>query len=136
MPESARIAVSDAEIDAALSRARSYAKYDRRVIKASYMKGTDRLHLVFDNGVTYTIPRRLLQGLADAKQPELKRIQILSGGTGLLWPLIEVAHYVPALLQGVYGSEKWMTNLYKKGALKLVDAPGKPKRNPRLGDAR
>ncbi|MGH9607316.1 MAG: DUF2442 domain-containing protein [Terracidiphilus sp.] len=125
MPESARIAVSDADIDAALARAREYAKYDRRVVKAAYSKATDRLRLVLDNGVTHTIPRRLMQGLADADERDLSRVQILGDGTGLLWPVLEVAHYVPALLQGVYGSEKWMTDLYKqRRKLKLVNASG------------
>lgn len=128
MPETARVAVSDADIDAALGRAREYAKYDRRVVKASSSKTTDRLRLVFDNGVIHAIPRRLIQGLADANEGDLSRIQILSDGTGLLWPVLEVAHDVPALLQGVYGSEKWMTNLCKqRRRLKLVDAAGRPK---------
>jgi|SRR5271157_5107446 len=114
MPETAQVAVTDAEIDAALGRARKYAKYDRRVLKATYSKMTDRLRLVLDDGAIYSIPRRLIQGLAGAKEKELSRIQILGGGTGLLWPFLDVAHHVPGLIQGVYGSEKWMMALYKQ----------------------
>lgn len=122
MPEPARIAVSDAEIDAAIGRAREYAKYSRAVVRASYSKVSDKVHLVLSDGATYTIPRRLLQGLSDATERELKRIRILGGGSGLLWPLLDASHYVPALLQGAYGSEKWMTSLYKqRGKLMLVN---------------
>jgi len=121
MPEVIRVATADAEIDAALERAREYAKYDRRALKATYSKASERLRLVLDDGVTCSIPRRLIQGLAGAQEKELSRIQVLSDGTGLLWPLLDVAHYVPALLQGVYGSEKWMTALHKqRRKLKLV----------------
>ena len=78
---------------------------------------------MLNDGVTCSIPRRLIQGLAGADENDLSRIQVLSDGTGLLWPLLDVAHYVPSLLQGVYGSEKWMTVLYKqRRKLKLVDA--------------
>lgn len=129
MPEPVRVAVTDSEIDATMGRAREYAKYARRVVRATYSKATDSLRLVLDDGASYTVPRRLLQGLSNGSERELGRIQVLSGGTGLLWPLLDVAHYVPALLQGAYGSEKWMTSLYKKRRkLTLVDAKRDSKR--------
>jgi hypothetical protein len=112
MPEPAQVITTDAEIDAALERARAYEKVAQRVVRAFYSNATASFRLVFDNGVTYTIPRHLLQGLGEAGEEELKQIQILGDGTGLLWPLLDVAHYVPKMLQGVYGTEKWMTSLY------------------------
>jgi phosphoheptose isomerase len=125
MAEPAQVVTSDAEIDAAIERARKYAKYDRRVVKAAYSKKTDKLRLVFEDGATYTLPRSRIQGLAEAKEKDMKRIQILGDGTGLLWPVLDVAHYVPGLLAGVYGSEKWMTALYEqRKKMKLVDATG------------
>ena len=125
MAEPAQAVTSDAEINAAIERARKYAKYDRRVVKATYSKKTDSLRLVFEDGATYTLPCSRLQGLAEAEGKDLKRIQILSDGTGLLWPVLDVAHYVPGLLAGVYGSEKWMTALYEqRKKMKLVDASG------------
>jgi len=97
-------------------------------VKAAYSKASDRLRLVLDDGVTSSIPCQLIQGLAGAQVKELSRIQMLGAGTGLLWPLLDVAHYVPALLQGVYGSEKWMAALYKqRRKLKLVDTTRKRK---------
>lgn len=129
MAEPARISVSDAEINAALSRAREYAKYARRALKVSYSKATDSIRLILDDGVIYSMPRHLIQGLLGAREKELRRIQILGDGTGLLWPLLDVAHYVPGLLQGVYGSEKWMTALYKQRPKpKLVEKAGSAKR--------
>jgi vacuolar-type H+-ATPase subunit E/Vma4 len=132
MPDAVRMVVTDAEIDAAIERGRRYAKYDRRVLKATYSKTTDRLRLVLDDGSTVTIPRALIQGLSDASERELKRIQILSDGTGLLWPLLDVAHYVPGLLGGVYGTEKWMAALFKqKKRLRLVGKASRRRRESR-----
>jgi hypothetical protein len=120
MPESGRAVTTDAEIDEAIIRAKRYAKYDRRVLRAAYSKATDRLRLVFEDGTIYSIPRILIQGLAGAEEKDIKRIQILGDGTGLLWPVLDIAHYIPGLLAGVYGSEKWMTALYEQKKLKLV----------------
>jgi len=129
MPEPVRVADADAEIDAAIGQAREYAKYARKVVKATYSKTSRRLRLVLEDGVTCSIPRRLIQGLSDARDEDLGRIQILSGGSGLLWPHLDIAHYVPALLQGVYGTEKWMTALsWQKRRLRLVDSKRGAKR--------
>lgn len=123
MPDPARVVTTDAEIDAAIERGRKYAKYDRRVVKATYSKPSDNLRLVFEDGATYTLPRARIQGLAGSTEKDLKSIQIVGNGTGLLWPRLDIAHYVPGLLAGVYGSEKWMVALYRhRKKLKLVDS--------------
>jgi len=114
MAEAARVVTTDAEIDLAIKHAKQYEKFDRKVIKAAFSKSADQLRLVLNDGVICTIPRRLIQGLAGARKKDLKPIQILGGGTGLLWPLLDVAHSVSALLTGVYGSARWMKELSVK----------------------
>jgi len=111
MPELARVVTTDAEIDAAIGQARMFAKYDHRVKRAAYSVRTDRFLLNLNNGVTQSIPRRLLQGLSDAAPDSLKDIELLGRGTGLYWPELDVAHSVSGLLAGVYGSAKWMKQL-------------------------
>jgi predicted TPR repeat methyltransferase len=129
MPKPAKVDVTDAEIDAALAQARKYEKYSRKVVGVVYSKSTDKLRLVLNDGAAYSVPRHLIQGLTDARQADLNRIQILGGGTGLLWPTLDVAHYVPALIQGVYGTEKWMDSLHKQGRkLSLVTKRNSSKR--------
>jgi len=111
MTEIARMATSDEQIDAAIEEARRFAKIDRKVIRATYSAGTDSIILLLENGVTHSIPRRLLQGLTDANPEDLNRIELLGQGTGLYWPAMDVAHLVTGLLAGVYGSAKWMEQL-------------------------
>jgi hypothetical protein len=111
MPEIARVVTTDAEIDAAIEQARRLEKQDRRVVRASYSGGTDSILLLLENGVTLSIPRQLLQGLADANSSDLSNIELLGRGTGLYWPALDVAHLVSGLLAGVYGSAKWMKQL-------------------------
>lgn len=107
----ARVMTTDAEIDAAIERAHRVERFVRRVVRASYSRRTDRILLALDNGVTQSIPRRLLQGLAGAEPAALGKIELLGGGTGLYWPELDVAHELFGLLAGVYGSAKWMEQL-------------------------
>lgn len=111
MPEQAKVVTTDAEIDAAIRQARAFSKYDNKVVRAVYSPRTDRLSLRMENGVTHSIPRKLLQGLADAPTRDLSRIELLGHGTGLYWPALDVGHSVSGLLAGVYGSAKWMQKL-------------------------
>jgi hypothetical protein len=108
MPELARAVTTDAEIDAAIRKARMYEKYDQRVVRATYSARTDRISLTLESGATHSIPRKLLQGLSDAAPNALNKIELLGRGTGLYWPVLDVAHSVSGLLSGVYGSAKWM----------------------------
>jgi hypothetical protein len=62
-----------------------------------------------------TFPRHLLQGLQDATPKELAKIEIEGPGSGLHWPALDVDHYVPALLTGVFGTRHWMAELGQKG---------------------
>ena len=111
MPEIASIATTDAEIDASIRAARIFEKYDRQVASATYSSTTDSFLLKMEYGVSYSIPRRLLQGLRDAPPGDLRNIELLGRGTGLYWPALDVAHSVSGLLAGVFGSENWMNQL-------------------------
>ena len=112
MVEAARVVTTDTEIDAALRRAGTFVKYDRRVLHAVYSRRTDRLVLYMENGEIHSFPRKLLQGLSEANPAALSKIELLGNGSGLFWPVLDVAHSVSGLLAGVYGSAKWMDQLH------------------------
>jgi hypothetical protein len=111
MPELARMVTTDAEIDAAIEQARRLEKYDRRVLRAAYSEGADAIVLLMEKGVSFSVPRRLLQGLTEAKAEDVSQIELLGRGTGLYWPSLDVAHSVSGLLAGIYGSARWMERL-------------------------
>lgn len=112
MPKSARVITTDEEIDAAIQQARVFEKFDRRVASVSYSSNTDTFLLHLEHGVTYSVPRRLLQGLTEADPSVLRNIEILGQGTGIYWPAVNVTHSVSGLLAGVFGSANWMNQLY------------------------
>jgi hypothetical protein len=75
------------------------ARFDRRI---------SRIVVVLDNGLELAFPPRLAQGLENATAAELGVIEISPMGDGLHWPALDADLYVPALLQGVFGSRSWM----------------------------
>ena len=111
----AKVATTDRQIDAALAQARRFAASDRRVLRAEYERKADLISLYLDDGIRVSIPRTKLQGLERAEAGKLAKIEILGRGTGLHWPLLDVDHYVPGLLNRVFGTSRWMAELGRRG---------------------
>jgi len=70
-----------------------------------------RIVITLRHGLELAIPVHLLQGLADAPPASLDRIEISPEGTGLHWPDLDADLYVPALIQGLFGTRRWMASL-------------------------
>ncbi len=91
-----------AETRMALVREAGYA------VSARYDRRRSRIVVVLNTGVEVAFPTRLAEGLADASPENLSDIEISPAGLGLHWPRLDADLYVPALLQGVFGSKSWM----------------------------
>jgi hypothetical protein len=77
-------------------------------VSARYDRRRSRVVVVLNTGVELAFPPRLAEGLADASPEHLADIEISPTGLGLHWPRLDADLYVPALLQGVFGSKRWM----------------------------
>jgi hypothetical protein len=75
------------------------ARYDRRAA---------RVVVKLSTGVEIAFPAKLAEGLAGASADDLAIIEISPAGLGLHWPKLDADLYVPALLQGVFGSRHFM----------------------------
>ncbi len=60
------------------------------------------------NGVFVGLPADRLEGLQGATDEQLGNVVLEAKGLGLFWPDIDADLYVPALLQNIFGSKKWM----------------------------
>jgi hypothetical protein len=80
-------------------------------VSARYDRRRSRIVVSLNTGVELAFPTRLAQGLADASPENLADIEISPAGLGLHWPRLDADLYVPALLQGVFGSKSWMARL-------------------------
>ena len=76
-----------------------------------YDPGRQRVIITVRHGIELSIPVQLLEGLSDALPTALAHIEISPTGTGLYWPDLDVDLYVPALLQGLFGTRRWMASL-------------------------
>lgn len=75
------------------------ARYDRRRSRIVVRLGT---------GLELAFPPILAEGLAGAAPADLADIEISPSGLGLHWPRLDADLYIPALLQGVFGTRRWM----------------------------
>lgn len=77
-------------------------------VSARYDRRTARVVVNLNTGVQIAFPVSLAEGLANASAADLAEIEISATGLGLHWPKLDADLYVPALLQGVFGSKRWM----------------------------
>ena len=61
-----------------------------------------------NTGVTIMVPMHLIEELSDAAADELGGIEISPAGIELHWPRLDANVYVPSLIQGIYGTKRWM----------------------------
>jgi protein involved in temperature-dependent protein secretion len=85
-------------------------------ISARYDERLDEIVVRISNGVGVLITPAETQGLAGASTADLSDIEITPSGLGLHWPRLDADVYLPALLEGLTGSETWMASrLGRKG---------------------
>lgn len=77
-------------------------------VSARYDRRRSRIVVALSTGAELVFPPRLVEGLAGASDENLADIEVSPAGLGLHWPKLNADLYVPALLQGVFGSKKWM----------------------------
>ena len=96
------------EFRAANRRAQRRLKQGPTAVLARYERKSDRVVVRLGSGIELVFAPRDVQGLEDAAAQELGRIEISPSGLGLYFPELDADVYLPALLEGVLGSKKWM----------------------------
>jgi hypothetical protein len=117
------VEISDAAIQQAEQRMRERLASAPHAIIARYDRRASRVVVALSNGLELAFPPHLAEGLANAKPADLAAIEITPTGLGLHWPKLDADLYLPALLQGVFGSPRWMAGLLgRSGGLARTDA--------------
>ena len=70
-----------------------------------------RIVVSLSNGLEFSLPVELAQGLAGAQASDLEEIEISPTGLGLHWPKLDADLYLPALIEGVFGNRRWMARI-------------------------
>jgi hypothetical protein len=109
-----RVITTDAEIDAALERAKLLdGEPVARMVE--FFGDLNLLIVGLSNGRRLVLPVEEVQGLGGAKPEQMRRYELLGGGTGIHFPELDVDLYVPGLIEGVYGNRRWMARRGRKG---------------------
>lgn len=95
---------------------------------ARYDRKTKRLVLNLKNGTTLLVPVQLIQGLQTDDEELLNDFQLMIEGSQIHWDKLDVQFYVKSLLDGVFGTKKWMESLQKR-ANKSTSKTRRPQKN-------
>jgi hypothetical protein len=78
------------------------------VVSAHYDSQELSVKIELNTRIRVIFPASLVEGLSDAPKENLSDIEVSPSGLGLYWPKLDVDLYIPSLLQGNFGSKKWM----------------------------
>jgi hypothetical protein len=102
--------LTQTKFEAANERGRIYAETHPIALKVRYSMAKDRIIVDLANGCTFAFPPRLVQGLQDATPEQLAQVYTGSG-IGLHWDELDVDVTVAGLVNGIFGTRKWMASL-------------------------
>ena len=109
------IVTTNKQIRDATKAGKKYYKHAVTATGIKYAPSLDVLALTLSNGTRLALPREQLQGLQGATRKQIANVELVGGGTGLHWPDLDTDLWVEGLLNGVYGTKHWMSNLGRKG---------------------
>ena len=108
------MSLTDANVRQAEKRMQARLKGQPRATSAHYDRRSARIVVSLSNGLELGVPVDLAQGLAGAKTADLSNIEISPTGLGLHWPRLDADLYLPALMEGVFGTRRWMAKIMGK----------------------
>lgn len=115
----ARHAVTDADIIAQIPAARAReAKARRAGLRAKtarYDRAAERIVMELTNGCAFAFPASLVPGLAAATPAQIAALEVLPGGSGLVWEGLNADIGVPALLLSSFGRRQAASELGRIG---------------------
>lgn len=74
---------------------------------AYYDQSTGRIVVEFENGSTFTVPGRSLEGLVEASDADIAEVELL-GETGLHWENLDRDYEIAGLTAGIFGTPSFM----------------------------
>jgi hypothetical protein len=129
------MAISERDFEAANQRGAALREASAVVQKARHDRRSGRVVLTLASGLQVAFLPRDVQGLAQALPEQLAAIEISPSGLGLHFPALDADVYVPALLEGFFGTQRWMAAQHGRlgGQAASTVKQEAARRNGRLG---
>ena len=93
---------------AANERGRRLRRKTPPAVAARHDRKTGRIVVSLSSGVDISFSPSNAEGLENATPSQLDAIEITPSGLGIYFPKLDADLYLPALLEGMLGSRKWM----------------------------
>lgn len=93
---------------AANRRAKEKSAMNPRALAAHFDRKTGRIVVSLSSRMDVSFSPRDAQGLERARPSQLESIEVSPSGLGIHFPKLDADIYIPALLEGLLGSRKWM----------------------------
>jgi hypothetical protein len=100
-----------------------------RAESARYDVGRGRVIVRLTTGVEIGFAPRDAEGLQHASRDDLAEIEVDPFGLGIHFPRLDADFYVPALLEGILGSQRWMAARHAAAAGGRAVAPRTARRS-------
>jgi len=129
------MAIHNDEIEAANKRAAERSRKTPTATAVRYDRRIGRIVIDLSSGIEIAFRPHDAQGLERAKPDDLAEIEISPSGLGIHFPRLDADLYLPALLEGFFGSRRWMAReMGKAGGKASTEAKAAAAReNGRLG---
>jgi len=133
------------KFDLATQRGKDIQTFKPRALSACYDRKNRRVVIQLSSNLDVSFSPDNAQGLEHAEPSQLEKIEISPSGLGIHFPRLDADLYLPALLEGFFGSKKWMASrlgqaggksrsLAKKAASRANGRlGGRPRRKTRAG---
>ncbi len=99
------------EFDEATRRGQETLAASPKAKAISYSVRLKRISVELENGAVVVIPSKLIQILHNATAAQINDVEIAVGGLYLRWKSLDEDLFVPNLIQGVFGTVKWLGEL-------------------------
>ena len=100
--------MSQSEYEAGLERAKRYLETAPHALSAHYDAATSEIVIKLTNGTKFSFPPQYLQDMEHGTPEQFAEVEVLGSGYGLHWESLDADFTVPGLLNGIFGTAKWM----------------------------
>jgi hypothetical protein len=104
------MAITKQEFKEANARMKALRTSTPAATEAYYDRKSGNIIVKLSTGVGIFFSPQDAQGLEDGTAAQLSEIEISPSGFGLHFPKLDADLYVPALLEGMLGSRRWMAS--------------------------
>jgi hypothetical protein len=103
------------QIEQARAKGKRENAEEPRAQSVQYDVATNTIVIHLKNGATFSFPPYLVEGLAEASPKALADFWLPDSGDSVHWEELGVSFSIPGLVMGIFGTQRWMAELGRKG---------------------